>query len=49
MDNSTSGCRPFYLAAPSYPFVEDAGYLIGDRLQVVFLRLVHGISRRAMG
>lgn len=28
MDNSTSGCRPFYIAAPSYTFVGDAGYLL---------------------
>jgi hypothetical protein len=47
MDNSTSSCRPFYIAAPSHTFVGDAGYLLGDRL--VFLRLVLGISRRAMG
>lgn len=45
--NSIPGRCPFYIAAPSHTFVGDARYLLGDRL--VFLRLVHGISRRAMG
>jgi hypothetical protein len=44
MDISIPGCCPFYIAAPSHTFVGDAGCLLGGRL--VFLRLVHGISRR---
>ena len=44
MDISTPGCCPFNIAARSHSFVGESGYFLGDRL--VFLRLVHGISRQ---
>ena len=42
MDNSTSGCRPFYIAAPSYTFVQEMLTIFWE-IVLFFSDLVHGI------